>query len=420
MANEIQKIQEIDTNENATNINQITSEKLFEGATMENIGNAPFDPAKQYVYRDGTTYLPISDADHFTCIKDGYWDIAANTNTNDSDDVTEYFTKADNGDLVHCEVPAIANRTWADRLVFSAQIENADMYTVRPVDNLNANKTKVYLSDEFGNRTYYNKENNDYIKQSIITYDKLSEVENIWNEEYICKATLVHDEDGKPRKVSNWLREGVSVTESGYYLYYLEFNDSYKIGLFNMTFNGQNECTNISGLSSAAKIYRLPASFQNNPMPLYISLNGILQELDIIDNYDKVTVLPEFDTEAKAYTKLGPWTYPDIMDFSNDSLELSDSDNNYIVYSTELFPPYDQEIIQNPIVKTKSTQYPIFEKTAKIINYRYTDSGSAQPLQLIFTDKTKAKVLNDCGLTPDNLGADISDYVHLTNIKLND
>ena len=145
-------------------------------------------------------------------------------------------------------------------------------------------------------------------------------------------------------------------------------------------------------------------------MPLYINLNGILQELDTIDSYDDVTVLSEFDIEAKAYIKLGAWTYPDIMDFSSMSLELSDSDNNYIAYSTELFPPYDQELNQNPIVKTKSTQYPIFEKTAKIINYRYTDSGSAQPLQLIFTDKKKADVLNDCGLTQTDLqGVDSAD-----------
>ncbi|MGI5097499.1 hypothetical protein IZU27_00615 [Treponema socranskii] len=243
----------------------------------------------------------------------------------------------------------------------------------------------------------------------------LEEIQNAWNEEYECIPEEKYDEHNNPYYIYPWVcKNPVLLTKNGYYFYILQntINNNYELGLFYLTFNENNECNNITNLSVDATLYKLN-NFNSNA--LYIVQGTKLTKFDIINSLQDITIVNEFNTNIKAFTKYnGTWLYPNIS--PPNHINLITSNGDYQLYSLETFPLYSTEIQKYEIDKAIIGPYHIYEKTAETINYNYRNTSNV--LQIIFTDKDKNGILEDCNLKPMHLnGLNVSKYVHLTNLS---
>lgn len=396
---------------------QLGLENLFENAITKQIGaNEPYSSTKKYVYKKNNSYHSIKDIFHFDCIKNGYYVLPANENTSELDDIKSYYTEDNNGNYIFHEVPTIDKDAWEKKLAFSNNIKNSTLYSFTPLGG-QIDKKKVHIKEN-GNYKYYDKDNtsgNYYIKTGQKIYSMLEEIQNAWSKEYKCTSKKVYDENGTPYFIWPWTcKDSAFSTENGYYFYVLQntINNNYELGLFNLTFNENNECTNITGLSTDAILYKLN-NFNSNA--LYIVKGTKLTKFDIINTLQNITIVNEFNTNIKAFTKYnGTWLYPNIS--PPNHINLITSNGDYQLYSLETFPLYSTEIQKYEIDKAIIGPYHIYEKTAETINYNYRNTSNV--LQIIFTDKDKNGILEDCNLKPMHLnGLNISKYVHLTNLS---
>lgn len=135
---------------------QLGLENLFEGAASKEVdGGGTYSSGKKYIYYDSSnSQAVIQDEGHFNCIKNGYYSIA--------DGVNHYYTLSGN-DYIYNIVPDTSS--WADKWSFSNTIKSKALYSISPESN------KIYIN----NSSYYEKSGNNYINQTVKTYDLYEE-----------------------------------------------------------------------------------------------------------------------------------------------------------------------------------------------------------------------------------------------------
>ena len=363
-------------------------DKLFEGAILkEYTGN--YDPSKEYVYKSTTSNVAIENEYHFNCIKNGYDSIA--------DGIDHYYTLDGNNYIYN----TADTSTWEGKWALSNAINGKELYSI------SSEKARICIGDN-----YYEKENNNYVKQTVKSYDLYKEgLQVLWddNHKYIQKLEIIDTEDGE-LEVFTWKANNTLAT-SGYYLSIDEKADgTFIVKLLNCTFiNGilQDNFTNLEAL------YKLDTNNSFESITWYIRNDNKLEKItantDIIFNTNPAEI-PSF----YLYQKLEPYKYPNTVAAPETASLYTDYSNSvYNDFNIINFPTYEAATATK-ISKTPHESYTVYEKAAITVNYFY--SKSYDSLQLVFTNKTIPDVLKACDL-PDNIG--LEKYIHLTNLEYN-
>ena len=375
---------------------QLELEKLFEGATIKETTDTAYDSSKQYIYYNSPSNpVAIQDVGHFNCIKNGYYSIANGIN--------HYYTKS--GDNYNYNaVPSNIN-TWAGKWSFSNTIENIDLYSI----STEAERICV------NNNTYYKKNGNNYVKQTVGSYDLYIEGQQVlWNDDHKYKRvnSKIKDDEGNTKIIVKWknVSDNTPAT-TGFYLLIDEAIDTnenqiYNVTLCNLTFDSDGiTSNNVNGF-----LYKLDTTESFHQNDWYIKNSDKLEKMvyntNIIFNTNPVD-----NSGFYLYQKLEPYTYPNIAAPESATLYTDSGSSVYRNFNINNFPLYINATMAG-ITKTWHDSYTIYEKTAVKINYNY--SGDANSLKFIFTDKDIDGVLEACNL-PNN----IKQYVHLTNLRYN-
>lgn len=362
---------------------QLELERLFEGATLKEIdNNTNYDNNKKYIYKTTTDNVTIQDGSHFECIKNGYTSLPAG--------IDHYYIK-DNAKYTYHVVPS--TDTWAKKLSFSEEIKNKQLYSID-----NEDKSKVYIDGY-----YYNKNGNDFIKQTQKSYTLFNDIESInWGESNEYKSNADLDEDFNP--IIIWQNKNGSLATSGYYISIDKRNNNdsvyYIISALHLNFDDKGICTDDPG---DITLYKL----DNSPDGQYIKNGNKLYQLTVGDSLTLYT--NPVDTIEYIYENLGTYLYPNHEDYESFTL-YTDSNNEW--HEDNIFILYTPATA-SAIAKVSHDSYTIYEKTAVKINYNY--SSDANSLKFIFTDKDIDGVLEACSLPND-----IKKYVHLTNLRYNE
>lgn len=362
---------------------QLELEKLFKGATLKEIdSNTNYDNNKKYVYKTATGNSAIQDGSHFECIKNGYTSLPT--------EIDHYYVK-NNTKYTYYAVPS--TDTWAKKLSFSEEIKNKQLCSIE-----NEDKSRVYIDGY-----YYNKNDNDFIKQTQKSYTLFNDIELInWGEsnKYICSSDL----DDDFNIIEKWQNKNGSLATSGYYISIDEQNNNgsvnYIISTLHLNFDNTGICTDTLG---NVTLYKL----DNSPDGQYIKNGNKLYQLAV--GMDSLTLYTNpVNTIDYIYENLGTYLYPNHENYESFTL-YTDSNNEW--HEDNIFILYTPATVST-IAKVSHDPYTIYEKTAIKINYNYR--GDANSLKFIFTDKDIDGVLEAC-----NLSNDIKKYVHLTNLKYN-
>ena len=366
---------------------QLELEKLFEGATLKQIdSNTGYDSGKKYIYKDAADNVAVQDEGHFNCIKNGYDSIAGGIN--------HYYILNGSG-YSYNTVPDVG--TWAGNWSFSNIIENKTLYSISP----EADRICI-------NSGYYEKKNNNYVRQNILTYNTYNKgLQVSWDENNKYTAVTYTTEDpttGDETSITSWKTNTGTISVSWYYLSVDNKSDNtYIVQLLSLTFNkGVLSDNTVTGA-----LYKLSDnfSFQDNNA-YYVKNDNNFEELRINQNQCTFAKSPTTDSNFYIYQKGADWSYPNIKGPEYPILVRIGS-----IYNSSSFPLYINVIVSE-ISKTPHTSYTIYEKTAVKINYNY--SSNANSLKFIFTDKTIPEVLEACGLD-----SSLEKYIHLTNLKYN-
>lgn len=377
---------------------QLELEKLFEGATIKETTDTAYDSSKKYIYYDSlSNQVAIQDTGHFNCIKNGYYSIA--------NEINHYYTKS--GDNYNYNaVPSNVN-TWVGKWSFSNTIKNKDLYSI----GLESERVCV------GNNYYKKNGNNNYVKQTMGSYDlydyssSLNPISLIENNKYISD----YDFDDNGNDIIIWTSSNninISATD-GYYLSIDDIKDTngnktYNVELCHLTFDTKGVAT--SG-SPKGFLYKLEISSLDTTISNYVKNGSNLVKLELNTPITFATN-PANDGALYVYQKLESYSYPNTVAPTSALLYTDSSSSVYKNFNINDFPLYTANVTVTEITKTPHTSYTIYEKTAVKINYNY--SGDASSLKFIFTDKDIDGVLEAC-----NLPNDIKKYVHLTNLKYN-
>ena len=258
---------------------------------------------------------------------------------------------------------------------------------------------------------YYEKNNNDYIKQDILTYNTYNKGLQVdWGEDN--KYTGKSDLDENLNIVTVWKTNNNIIALSGYYLSIDEQpNGTYIVQLFNLTFNNGV----LSNSITADKLYKLSGNFNFQDNKAYYIKNGNnFEELKVNQGQCIFTADPAnpADNNFYIYQKGADWSYPNIE--GPEYFILAGTDSVYkSTYNSNSFPLY-VKATASIIDKTSHDSHTIFEKTAVKVSYYYSNEASS--LQFVFTDKDIDGVITACGL-PDSIG--LEKYIHLTNLEYN-
>ena len=367
---------------------QLELEKLFEGATIKETTDTAYDSSKKYIYYDSLSNpVAIQDAGHFNCIKNGYYSIANGIN--------HYYTKS--GDNYNYNtVPSNIN-TWAGKWSSSNTIKSKDLYSI------DQEAERICI-----NGNYYKKNGNNYVKQSVTTYNTYTgSILVDWSESnrYTAINKIVKDPDtGKRQIITTWQTANNTIATSGYYLSVgVQSDSTYIVKLLNLTFDGTGTVT--SGTASGS-LYKLPSGFYFQDVFYYVKNDNNFEGLKVNQGQCTFTTDPITDNNFYIYLKGADWSYPNTTGPEYSILTRTDG-----TYVTGEFPLYTSAAITR-VSKTWHDSYAIYERTAVKINYNYR--GDANSLKFIFTDKDIDGVLTAC-----NLPNDIKKYVHLTNLRYN-
>ncbi len=361
---------------------QLELEKLFDGAMIVETADETYDSNKQYIYYDSNSQTVIQDESHFNCIKNGYYSIA--------DGISYYYTKSSNNYSYNA---VLDTSTWAGKWSFSNTIRDKNLYFIDP------EAERIYTGDD-----YYKKENNNYVKQSILTYNTYNNSLQVnWDESNKYLNETILDEETFD-EITVWKTASGTIAKSGYYLGIdIKSNGTYIVHPFNLTFN--------EGVPSSDIIidvlYKLSDDFifQDNES-YYIKNGNSFEELKINQSQHTFTTDLTTDHNFHIYQKGADWLYPNTEGPEYSILARADD-----IYDSSSFPLYT-DATTAIIPKTQHNSYTVYEKTAVKINYNY--SNDANSLKFIFTDKDIDGVLEAC-----NLPNDIKKYVHLTNLRYN-
>lgn len=364
---------------------QLELEKLFESAVSKEVGSGDtYSSGKKYIYYDpSNSQGVIQDKGHFNCIKNGYCSIA--------DGVSYYYTPSGN-DYIYNIVPDTSS--WAGKWSFSNAIKGKTLYSISPESD------RICI-----NNNYYEKSGNNYIKQSILTYNTYNKsLQADWNVNN--KYTTVSEFDEKILDfVTKWKTNSGTVASSGYYLGIdTKTDNTFEVQILNLAFkNGvpSNEIT-------VDKIYKLSDSLSLQDNKTYIKNGNSFEALTVNQDGSTFTSDPANDSSFYIYQKGADWSYPNAE--GPEYPILAGAGN---IYNSSSFPLYTNATITE-ISKLSYISYTIYEQSAVKVNYLY--SGTDNSLKFVFTDKTIPEVIKVCGL-PDNIG--LEKYVHLTNLNYN-
>ena len=359
-------------------------DKLFKGTTLKEY-TENYDPSKEYVYKSATGNIAIENEYHFNCIKNGYDSIA---------DVDHYYT-LDGNDYIYNTADT---STWESKWALSNAINGKELYSI------DSEADRIRIGDN-----YYEKNNNNYIKQDILTYNTYNNILQVsWDSSNKYIAKIDYDDETFD-EITIWKTNSGSVAASGYYLNVDEqSNGTYIVQLLNITFNEKGELLNntVNGT-----LYKLSSdfNFQDN-VSYYIKNNNSFKELRINQNQCTFTSSPTTDNNFYIYQKGVIWSYPNTE--GPEYFILAGTDNIYkSTYNSNSFPLY-VKATASKIDKTAHDSHTIYEKTAVKVNYYYSKEASS--LQFVFTDKNIDEVITACGLS-NNIG--LEKYIHLTNLE---
>lgn len=369
---------------------QLGLEKLFEGAASKEVGSGDtYSSGKKYIYYDSSnSQAVIQDEGHFNCIKNGYYSIA--------DGVNHYYTLSGN-DYIYNTVPDTSS--WTGKWSFSNAIKGKTLYSISP------ESSKICVN----NSSYYEKSGNNYINQTVKTYDLYEEGQRVlWDNshKYTRKTKL---DMSTLQNITTWESENTLAID-GYYLSVDEKQNSvFTIKLLYCTFkNGvlQDNFTNLETL------YKLDTDNSFGSSTWYIKNGNKLEMMtantDIVFNTN-----PTENSSFYLYQRLGSYTYPNTVEPVSASLYTDSGDSIYKNFNINNFPSYTIATATE-ISKMQYDSYTVYEKSDVKVNYNY--SADANSLKFVFTDKTISETLDACGL-PDNIG--LEKYVHLTNLEYN-
>lgn len=266
---------------------QLELEKLFEGAASKKVSSGDtYSSGKKYVYYDpSNSQVAIQDGGHFNCIKNGYYSIA--------DGVSHYYTLSGNN-YNYNTVPNISS--WADKWSFSNTIKGKTLYSISPESD------RIYI-----NNNYYEKSDNNYIKQSTLTYNTYNKNPQVdWSENN--KYTAANEFDEKILDlVTRWKTKGGTAASSGYYLGITnKTNNTFEVQILSLTFkNGvlSNEIT-------ADKIYKLSDSLSLQDNKAYIKNGNNFEALTVNQSESTFASDPTSDNNFYLYQKGADWSYP--------------------------------------------------------------------------------------------------------------
>ena len=369
---------------------QLQLEKLFEAATVKELAQGePYNDKKKYAYlnpnwpeTDPNKYLSIENKAHFYCVRDGYCGLDGS--------VDHYYTKV-GGDYKYNAVPPTGS--WEGKRELSNAIKDKDLYSI------SREEERIYIDDN-----YYEKKNNNYVKQTVKSYDLYIEGQQV-----LCdnghKYMAYMDFDDNDNIIYIWSSNGTLAT-NGWYLSIDETsNGTYKVKLLNCTFEDGILQNDFADLEALYKLDTVESFHQNN---WYIK-NG--DELKLLTSTNMTfNSNPAENSSFYLYQKLEPYTYPNTVAPASASLYTDSGSSVYKDFNINNFPVYGIATVTE-IPKTSHASYTIYEKTAVKINYNYSNNNS---LKFIFTDKDIDGVLEAC-----NLPNDIKKYVHLTNLRYN-
>ena len=358
-------------------------DKLFEGTILKEY-TGDYDPSKKYVYKSTPSNVAIENEYHFNCIKNGY----------DSINGIDHYYTLNGNDYIYNTADT---STWAGKWTLSNAINNETPYSI------SSEKDRIYISDSY----YEKNNNNNYVKQTVETYDLYKEGQQVlWNVNHKYNASVI-DVDDNFNNIYGWTLSNGTLATNGWYLSINEISNTFIVKLLNCTFNNgilQNNFTNLGTL------YKLDTDnlFESNTW--YIRNDNKLEKItantDIVFNTN-----PTENSSFYLYQKLKSYTYPNTVAPETASLYTESNSLIYESFNKNNFPVYEIATATE-ISKTPHDSYTIYEKTAVKVNYYY--SNEANSLQFVFTDKDIDGVLEACGLS-DN----IKKYVHLTNLKYN-
>lgn len=371
---------------------QLELEKLFEGAIIKETADTAYDSNKKYIHYDSlNNQVAIQDAGHFNCIKNGYYSIANGIN--------HYYTKS--GDNYNYNtVPSNVN-TWTGKWSFSNTIKNKDLYSI------SSESDRICIGD-----SYYKKENNNYVKQTVETYDLYKEGQQVLcDDNHKYRQTISEDENGDEIIIWEKVSDNALAT-TGYYLLVNETtgtngNKIYNVKLCNLTFDSNGSTLD----SLIGVLYKLDTDSSFGSSTWYIKNGNKLEKL-IVNTNIVFNTNPAGNSSFYLYKDIGSYTYPNTVAAPETASLYTDSGSSiYSSFNINNFPVYETATATK-ISKTPHESYTIYEKTAVKINYNYSDDANS--LKFIFTDKGIDGVLEACNL-PDS----VKKYVHLTNLEYN-
>ena len=398
---------------------QLQLEKLFEAATVKELeSGAEYTEGKKYAYlnpnwpeTDPNKYLSIENEAHFYCVRDGYCGLDGS--------VDHYYTK-EGDDYKYNVVPPTGS--WEGKRELSNAIKDKDLYSI------SREEERVYIEGQ----GYYKKENNGYKRQGDTVYDtfkKSGEVDWSESNKYRCKSQLAKDEEGNNIEDSNgnfvfiytWQNNDNVLAKSGYYLavFKLDGSNTFAIQLLNVIFNEEGAWD--SSLEYlAASLYKLSDSdigHLNYHDRLYIKDGIKLNALPFNTEIAFITDPTDPAADNSVYTWNEQWHYPNGLLPNEGTVLLADENFGGPTIGYSEWQTFDQadfplftEVALTKISKVSNASYPVYEKLAVTINYKYSGNNN---LKFIFTDKSVDEVLDVCGLN----NPDISKYVHLTNLE---
>ena len=208
---------------------------------------------------------------------------------------------------------------------------SADYYLISP------ELDRAYIS---GN--YYKKENNDYVKQGIVTYNTYDDSISVdWSEsnKYVAKNEFSEDVNGDEIVITTWQTNNKVLATTGYYLSIdKNIDGTYIVKLLNLTFNEKGVLTNgtVNGT-----LYKLPSDFNFQDSVFYYLKNGNnFEGLKVNQGQCTFTTNPTTDNNFYIYQKGADWSYPNT---TGPQYSVLARNNVYAgVYSTSSFPLYTE------------------------------------------------------------------------------
>ena len=187
------------------------------------------------------------------------------------------------------------------------------------------------------NGNYYENNNNNYVKQDVITYNTYDDSIYVnWNNEYLAETTL--DEETF-EDITVWKTKSGTIATSGYYLNVDKKPDgTYLVQLLNLTFNAKGVCSEENNFTLEA-LYKLPSDFNfQDSVTYYLKNSNNFEGLKVNQGQCTFTTDPATDNNFYIYQKGADWSYPNTTGPEYSILAIN---NVYTTtYTASSFPLY--------------------------------------------------------------------------------